>query len=382
MKLTKLISLTLSLAAFFLCSCNNAETPTAPPTTAEATAAITTESQEDKLSKLISNMTIEEKVGQMLFVRCPNDNIENQELYIKQYSLGGYILFSEDFKNKTPEIVKKNINLYQSSSKIPMLIGVDEEGGDILRISKFEAFGKPPFPSQQELAALGADAVYNNSIEISEFLSELGININLAPVADVSVNSDDYINNRSFGVDAVATAEYIAYAVKGYTDSGFSCVLKHFPGYGNNIDTHKGLAIDNRSLDQFKAKDFLPFISGIEAGADGVLISHNIMASVDDTLPSSLSPKVYDILRNELNFNGIIMTDDLSMDAITKYTHGGNPTVLAVKAGCDLIVNSNFIDGYNAVLREVENGNISSQRIDESVMRILSLKVKMGILVL
>ena len=270
---------------------------------------------------------------------------------------------------------------YQDASKLGLLIGVDEEGGDIVRVSKYPEFRSVPFHSPQSLYAEGGfDLIASDTKEKAELLKSLGFNVNLAPVCDVSTDPADYIYARTFGKNAEQTAEYVKTVVNTMNANGIGCTLKHFPGYGNNVDTHKGIAVDNRSYDSFVGSDFLPFRTGIEAGAGSVLVSHNIVKSMDSDLPASLSPKVHEILRNELGFGGVIMTDDLKMDAIGEYIGDEVSAVLAIKAGNDLVVASDFDVQIPSVLTAVENGEIPEARLDESVSRILIWKLRLGIL--
>lgn len=166
----------------------------------------------------------------------------------------------------------------------------------------------------------GYDLIYNDTKEKCGFLRSLGINVNFAPVCDVSTDPNDYIYKRSFGQDASATAEYVATVIDAMKSEKIGSVLKHFPGYGNNTDTHNGIAYDERTYEEFVNSDFLPFSAGISHGADIVLVSHNIVNCFDADYPASLSPKVHEILREQLGFDGVIITDDLFMNAIKDFT--------------------------------------------------------------
>lgn len=331
----------------------------------------------DKITKMLDSMSVEEKVGQMFMVRVPKENADKR---VGEYHLGGYIMFGRDFDNKTKEEVMGNIASWQSAADIPMLIGVDEEGGTVNRISTNTEFRSEPFKSSQELYAEGGfDLIYEDTIEKANFLKELGINVNFAPVVDVSTNPDDYIYKRSFGKNANLTSEYAEVVVRAMKESNIASVLKHFPGYGNNTDTHTGIAIDNRTLETFKENDFLPFEAGIKAGANIVLVSHNIVTNMDSNNPASLSTRVHEILRNDLGFAEVIITDDLYMDAISK-NYDSSVAVLAILAGNDLICTTDFESQIPEVIAAVEDGTISIDRINESVRRILELKLELNLI--
>jgi len=351
--------------------------PTNTPTITPTTEPIPP-SYETRAAEILKGMTLEEKIGQMFFVRCRNEQAISD---IKTFHLGGYILFTEDFEGKSRDELKNTLQSYQEISKIPLLIGVDEEGGDVNRLSRYSQFRSVPFLSPQSLYQEGGfDLVISDTIEKAKLLKGLGINVNLAPVCDVSTNSDDFIYNRSFGKNATKTAEYVKTIVSAMNKQNIGCTLKHFPGYGNNVDTHTGIAIDNRSYESFVESDFLPFQAGIDAGAGSILVSHNIVTCMDETLPASLSPAVHKILRDTLGFNGVIMTDDLVMDAITQYTNDEASAVLAITAGNDLIVATNFDVQIPAVIAAVEDDIINEDRINESVMRVLIWKLSLGII--
>ncbi len=350
-------------------------TPTPTPLSAKDTIPVTLE---ERAEKILQDMTLEEKVGQLFFVRC----IKKQALAdIEKYHLGGYILFGDDFKDQSKEEIKDTITNYQKKSKIPLLVGVDEEGGIVNRISKYPAFRAAPFKSPQELYKEGGfDLIVNDTTEKAKLLLSLGINVNLAPVCDVSTDPKDFIYQRSFGEDAGKTAEYVRTVVDQMNTNGIGSTLKHFPGYGNNVDTHTGIATDERSYETFEKSDFLPFQAGIAAGAGGILVSHNIVKCMDGDYPASLSAKVHSILREDLGFKGVIMTDDLSMNAIKEYTNDEEAAVSAILAGNDLVVATDYSIQIPAVLAAMEDGTISKERIDESVVRILTWKLNLGII--
>ena len=323
-------------------------------------------------------MTLEEKISQMFMARCPSSGATTQ---ISKYQPGGYILFGRDFNEKTKQEVIKMIKGFQNSSKIPMIIGVDEEGGTVCRVSLNPNLRKSKFKSPQTLYKEGGlEKIEADTIEKSQLLLSLGINMNLAPVSDVSTNSSDFIYSRSFGKGASETAEYVKTVVKTMKSQNIASVLKHFPGYGNNKDSHTAVTYDNRSLKTFETSDFIPFKAGIEEGVQSILVCHNRVKAIDVDYPASLSKKAHEILRNNLKFEGLIMTDDLAMDAAKEFTSKEKLAVLAVEAGNDIILTSDFETQRNAVITAVKNGKISEQRINESAKRILAYKYYMKLL--
>lgn len=335
--------------------------------------------QPDPAETYVDGLTLEQQAAQLFFARCPDVGAVG---LAAQYDIGGYILFGRDFEGQTPESVTQTIQSYQDAAATPMLIGVDEEGGTVTRVSAYSAF-RPAgrFQSPQALFAEdGLDRITADTVEKDALLSSLGINVNLAPVCDVSTSPADFIYARAFGQDAAATSEFVRTVVGQMNTDGMGMVLKHFPGYGDNADTHTGIATDTRPLEQFRQSDFLPFAAGIEAGAQAVLVCHNVVCCMDDTLPASLSPAVHDILRDELGFDGVVMTDDLSMQAIGDYTGDADAAVLAVQAGNDMLISSDFVTQYNAVLAAVENGTITAERIRESAVRVVRWKMQLGLI--
>lgn len=321
-------------------------------------------------SSTTKEMTLDEKIGQMLMVRCDTASPEAM-MNIKP---GGIVMFGVDFENLSEKEVIEKIKGFKEQSKIEPIIAVDEEGGTVVRVSSNPNLAPEKYQSPQYYYNLGGmEAVINNAEEKSELLKSLGITMNLAPVVDVSTNPDDFIYDRSLGLDAITTSEFASKVVTSMHTKNLMACLKHFPGYGSNVDTHTGIAIDNRPLSEFQANDFLPFISGIQSGAEAVLVSHNIVTSMDSSLPASISKSVHDILRNDLSFSGIIMTDDMSMDAMAEYE---NPYTKAVLAGNDMIIVTDYQSAFNEIRSAVENGDIDESVIDNAIDRIMKIKNK------
>ena len=358
------------------------DTPTVAPTPAppEQTPE---ELAEQRLNERIANMTLEEKVGQLFFVRCPETGAAED---VKNYHLGGLLLFGRDYKDAggawlTEDAFTSALASYQAAADIPLFIGSDEEGGTVTRASKNPNLFSAPLPSPQELyTAEGMDGLLSTTRTYNEQLKALGINVNFAPVCDVSTDAGDFIYARSFGKDAQTTADYIAKAVTEYEAAGVACVLKHFPGYGNNADTHTGIAVDERSYETFETADLLPFSAGIAAGAPFVLVSHNVVNCMDASLPASLSPKVHEILRGTLGFDGLIVTDDLAMDAVKSYAQDGSVAVLALQAGNDMIVTTDYRTQIPQVIAAVQSGEIDEREIDAHVYRVLHEKQALGLI--
>ncbi len=374
----KLVTLftAISLMGVFLC-CTPADEETAQSSAQDEAAEEVIEI--DRAQEILDGITMEEKVGQMFFVRYPDDETAPNDA--SEYSLGGYILFGKDFQDKTTADVINQIQACQDASSIPMLIGVDEEGGLVNRVSRYTEFCSEPFKSPQELYAEGGyELIVSDTAEKCELLSSLGINVNLAPVCDVSEDSSSFIYDRTFGGDALATSEYVTEVVNQMSISGMGSVLKHFPGYGDNGDTHTDIIVDDRALEVFENSDFLPFKAGIAAGANMVLVSHNIVNAMDSEYPASLSSEVHRILREDLGFDGVIMTDDLSMEAITQYTDGAAAAVQAVKAGNDMLCVTDYQTQIPTVIEAVNNGEISEETINASAKRIIQMKLDLGII--
>ncbi len=332
----------------------------------------------EKAYTLMKTMTLEEKVGQILLARCPDVEAAATAY---TYQLGGYVLFDRDFTDHSKDEVTANNNSYLLSPKIPMIIAVDEEGGTVSRLSGNPQLMDGYFSSPRELYALGGlEALKTDTLQKSQLLKSLKINTNLAPVCDISRSEGDFMYYRSLGESPEITADCIREIVRISQANGISATLKHFPGYGNNVDTHTGIAIDNRTMETFRKNDFLPFAAGIEAGAHMVLVSHNIVECMDPDRPASLSGPVHEVLRKELGFTGIIVTDDLVMDAISKYASDSSPAVQAVLAGNDMLCVSDIETAYQEVLAAVHSGVIETDLLDHAVMRILSWKMTKGMI--
>ncbi|MGN0536698.1 MAG: glycoside hydrolase family 3 N-terminal domain-containing protein [Acutalibacteraceae bacterium] len=321
---------------------------------------------------LLESMSIEEKVGQMIFASCPTDGTAVE--LAQECHLGGYVLFWSNFKDLTTDEVKTMLAEYKSALPVNLALAVDEEGGTVVRVSSHENLADEPFASPREIYAEGGlELLKDKETEKAVLLNSLGIDINLAPVCDIATEEGDFMYDRSLGENADITAEFVAQTVDVYQTNNVSATLKHFPGYGGNTDTHTGTATDTRPYSDFVAEDFKPFQSGIDSGANFVMVSHNIVTSMDTENPSSLSAEVHRILREDLGFTGLITTDDLSMGAIADYN--GDPFVAAVLAGNDIIMTGEPRAAFQSVITAVEDGTIDEELINHAVFRILAWKL-------
>ena len=333
--------------------------------------------------KLLAAMSVEEKVGQLFFVRCAEPDMAAK---IAEYHLGGVLLFGRDYKDAgdnwlTEAAFTAKLQRYQNAAAIPLFIGSDEEGGTVTRATRNPNLFAAKLPSPAALyKAGGMTGLLTDTLAVNDRLRALGVNVNFAPVADVSTDPADFIHDRAFGQDAAATADYVAQVVDAMDRARVGAVLKHFPGYGSNADTHTGVAIDERSIESFRENDLLPFAAGIEAGAPFVLVSHNIVKCMDAAVPASLSPAVHQLLREELGFDGVVLTDDLAMDAVNLSAANGDVATMALLAGNDMLVTTDFETQIAQVLAAVERGVLPMETVDAAVLRVLRAKIQLGLL--
>jgi len=379
----KLLSVLLCL--LLLSGCGS-ETPektvpvTALPPISKETFPLPQETEPaDPIRLMLNDMSLEERVGQLFLARCDD---ANAVAHIETYHLGGFVLFQQDFRNETPgDSAQKKFARYQAAAKIPLLLAVDEEGGTVTRVSSLPYYREKRFASPRQLYRSGGmERVLYEENEKCALLKDLGLNVNLAPVVDVSTERTSFMYDRSLGQDAQITADFAVNVVTLMDSWQLGSCLKHFPGYGNNVDTHTGIAVDSRSLEELESKDLLPFAAGIRSGADAILISHTIVECFDPENPASLSPAVHDYLRETMGFEGVIVTDDLVMEAITDTYGAGEAAVLAVLAGNDLLCSTDYVTQYEAVLAAVLDGHIDIDTLNNAVRRILQWKINLGLI--
>lgn len=333
----------------------------------------------DPVEQLLQSMPLEDWVGQLFLVGADPNLAESQ---IREYNLGGFLLFSGDFKNETPgDSAAQKIARYQAAADIPLLIAVDEEGGTVTRISCYRYYRSSRFSSPRELYNRGGmNAVLNQEEEKCQLLASLGVNVNLGPVCDITTDPNAFMYQRSLGQNPDTTSEFVSQMVRLKQQQAVGSALKHFPGYGNNTDTHTGIAVDSRSLDALESNDLIPFQAGIDTGCGAIMISHTIVEALDPELPASLSPDVHRYLRETMHFDGVIITDDLTMQAITDLYGAGEAAVMAVLAGNDLLCSSTFIEQYEAVLTAVLDGRIDYDTLKNAVRNVLEWKMDLGLI--
>ena len=353
---------------------------------------IVDDSMEDRdlAAETVFRMTLHEKVCQLFFVLPEQfSRIEKVTAYskelgsaIKRYPVGGVILFGSNIRRKK-SITNLNAGMQQAALDavgIGLFIGVDEEGGGVSRVANsLKLSEKQPAPGR-----IGTpDKAYESGQIIGTYLSEYGFNLDFAPVADVRSDvGNAEVTVRSYGSDPELVAQMAVRFSKGLRENGVIPVLKHFPGHGAVAgNTHSGTGVSQKTLEEWQEADFVPFTAGIAAGAEMVMVSHQLAVAVDPDRPASLSGKVIGILRDELGFNGVVITDALRMGAVHDNYGSGEACVLALEAGADmLLLPYNFTAAYKSVMRAVEDGRLAEKRIDESVLRILTLKEKYGLL--
>lgn len=332
---------------------------------------------DEKVDKTVESMSQTEKLGQMVMIGIQGTKVDDDSLYmLNQYHMGGVILFDRNMEN--PEQVKQLTSdlQAQSNEKVPLFIGIDEEGGDVVRMAE----KLTPPPSQKEIGATGdIEQAKTWAIKTAKSLKDMGINVNFAPVADVGSN-----DKRSYSTDTNTVIDFVRAATKGYQQENIIYSLKHFPGIGKGkVDSH----IDSSSIDVAKeilmTEDILPFKTIIDESDPNdyfILVSHLKYPALDEEYPASLSSKIMtDLLRNKLGYKGIIITDDMEMGAVANHNDFRSIGVNAVKAGADIVLVCHEYEHqqevYLGLLDAVNSGEISQERIDESVKRIIKVKL-------
>lgn len=347
---------------------------------------------QEPAKEILDSMSLEEKAAQIFFVTpeaitgvetvTAAGDITRQAL--TSYPVGGLVYFSENIlePRQTAEMLTNTFRYSQEVMKIPVWLGVDEEGGKVARVAENPLFQVPGYESMRAIGNTGdTSQAYEAGATIGSYLKKLGFNMDFAPDADVITNpGNKVIGDRSFGTDPQLVGEMVYQAVRGFRDQGISACIKHFPGHGQTEgDTHQGFAYTQRTLEEMENSDLIPFQKGIEAEADFVMVSHISAPNViPQDVPASLSPEmITDLLREKMGYEGIIITDAMNMGAVADHYDSAQAAVLAFQAGADMILMpEDFAAAYQGILNGVNSGTISRERLDQSVLRILRGKLK------
>ncbi len=375
----KILLTTAILAVAMLCGCSSQKSTT-------------------KTTVKTSDLTLEQKVGQLFIVRPDaldtktytlkeiadsyadgatkiSDNIRES---IKKYSIGGVCQFSKNIVDPD-QLTKFNKDL-QEASEIPMFIAVDEEGGRVARLANTETFNLPKYESAAAVGEKGTDAAYEMGNTIGKYVKKYGFNIDFAPDADVNTNPDNpIIGTRAYSSDAKKAAKLATAAGKGIADAGVIPTFKHFPGHGDTAeDSHTGFAYSYRTLEQIQDCELLTFKAATEVEPHAIMVSHISMPNVTgDNTPATLSKTIVDLIPDK--DDTLIITDAMCMQAITDAYSSGEAAVKSLQAGCDIILMPyDFEAAYKAVLKACKDGTISEKRLNKSVDKILKYKAQMA----
>lgn len=353
----------------------------------QETTEVTEEEKPSLVDETLAGMTLHEKVCQMMFVTPEELTGEDGVIVagdatrqaLENYPVGGIVYFAKNLESQ--DQVKEMIDNSQKYSSIGLFVATDEEGGVVNRL--MDTVGTTYIGSMYYYKDDGDETAYENAYTIANDMSALGFNLDFAPVADVWSNPDNtVIGERAYSDDYAQAAELVGNAVKGFNDGGVMCTLKHFPGHGDTAeDSHYSSAYVHRTKEEIMADEMQPFRSGIEAGAEFVMVGHLIVPDIDE-VPATLSYKIATgILRDELKFEGVAITDSFEMESIADNYSVDDAVVMSVKAGMDMILQpKDMASAVNSIEQAVADGELSEDRIDESVRRILTLKESRGLL--
>lgn len=327
----------------------------------------------ERAKEIVEAMSLEETIGQIYMVHHSTDSLED----VGTYHLGGFIFFGSDFRNKTKEAVLNMIDKLNDNSKISLLLAVDEEGGIVTRISSNPNLASERFKSPRELYKEGGfDLIRDDTIKKNVILEGLHLNINLAPVLDISNDPKDYIYSRSIGLSPELTGVFVQTVIDASKDSKISYVMKHYPGYGKNSDTHKSKSLDTRSMEEIES-DLIPFSKGIQSGGEAMMISHNIVEALDSDNPASISISNHNYLRNTLEFRGMVITDALNMGATEGIENMG---IKSLVSGNDILVTKNYKEDIKNILEGVSKGQVSSKYIRALAIKVIEWKISKGLI--
>lgn len=384
MKKTKLLSLIAAIAVFAasLCGCMEVQKPdtsgTETNTDELSEKTVSSEPEPDRTELQIQQMTLEQKIGQMLMVGVNGTEIDDEFIqFISECNAGAVILFGENITDSV-QLTELTNSIKSCAGDIPFIIGMDEEGGLVTRLPE-DVLSMPA--ALTVASSYNENYCYNAGYQIGSQVTGFGLHTGFCPVMDIWTNYENtVIGSRAFGQTTDDVCKYGIADMKGVIDSGAIPVAKHFPGHGDTVtDSHYGLPTVTKTKDELWQQELLPFQSAIENNVPAIMAAHILCTELDSQYPSSLSYNtVTTLLREEMRFDGVVFTDDLTMGAITEQYSLGQAGVLAVNAGCDILSVCHGYDNakgvMNALLNAVNNGEISEERIDESVKRILKLK--------
>ncbi|BFK81081.1 beta-N-acetylhexosaminidase [Clostridium baratii] len=336
----------------------------------------------DEILETISNMSLDEKIGQLVISGFYGTTLDENILkLIKENKISGVILFNRNVKDSNT-LLSLNNSLKESNknNKLPLFISVDEEGGSVTRMPK----DIKRLPTNKYIGSLNnKDLSYNVGEILGEQLSYFGFNMNFAPVLDINSNPNNpVIGDRSFGNNKDTVAILGTSTMKGIQSKNIISVVKHFPGHGDtSVDSHVNLPVVNYDINRLKSFEFVPFKTAIQNGADAIMVGHILLPKIDSKYPSSMSYEIVtNILRKDLGFNGLVVSDDMTMGAITKNYSIEESSIKAINAGVDLLLVCQKYENTENVLKALKeaalNGTISKERLDNTLYNIISIKKK------
>lgn len=370
-----------ALTMFFFTSCSGSSVKQEENNSGESNSNEIKEL--DKIKEKVDSMSLDEKIGQLFIVGFEGEEINDEIVdLVRNQKVGGLIYFSRNVVD-SDQIINLNNEIRAIEKDIPLFISVDEEGGLVSRVPK--EFTK--LPSSGYIGEFDDENLsYNVGKIIAKELKSLGFNMDFAPVLDIDSNPNNtVIGERAFGNNADIVSRLGIKAMEGLKDGDIIPVVKHFPGHGDTeVDSHYGLPIVTKTLEELNNLEFVPFKNAIDSGADVVMVSSIVLSSIDSEYPATMSKKVItDILRDKLKFDGIIVTDDMTMGAIIDNYNLTDAVIMSINAGSDIVLvchgYDDIINSIVAVKDAVSSNIISEERIDESVYRILKLKEKYNI---
>ncbi len=362
---------------------------------AESSDPVVTDPNAEQINSILGQLSTETKVAQLFFVTPEQLTGVNSATAFGDMSVtaftdrpvGGIIYSKNNFTDpaQTAEMLSKANSCSTEITSLPLFIGIDEEGGRILRLADVPAFNLEKTPSMAELSGEGVeDAVYHAADQIGAYLKEYGFNVDFAPVADVLIEpANSVIGDRSFGSDPELVSKLSSDYMRGLHNNHILSCYKHYPGHGATAaDSHDSEAVSERTMDEIRATELIPFTLGVSAGTDFIMTGHISFPNIPESegFPATLSSYlITDVLRNELGYDGIVITDALNMGAIKNSYGSADASVAAFLAGCDmLLMPEDFEASYNAILEKVNSGEISEDRLNESVYRIIRSKLSLG----